>query len=485
MAVRPFGSVRDLRFGASVAVVGRRQTIPGSSIEEIAVRRSVDMPLAGSSSSVDAFADADGGFEYFATAEHCQHLAKSIVDALRQHCLVLVTGDPSASSPMLAAALREAVAPRAVIELSCSPDLICQKLFGDGSTGQDQRAAAVVEAEPGRPVASAPIFVLADTDRLSDDQIAELGATVQAMPHEPHRFGSGVLLAHPDFVARVERAELHLFDQGLAAHIRVQHLEREEVEAFIRHQVSLGERANLLTAQRVALIALASGGDPAVVNRLARRMLEIEPENSASPRLRPRRHGFALRLLTGIIICLGLAWLAAVAFEPQLLGILAGLTGDHTSPLRPPVETPAGVEPARAPTIGSSAVDLAIAPSNAAGAGEITAEPVAPKGPRFSAAEIAGLVARGDAFLGAGDIASARLFFERAANVGDGRAAMRMAVTYDAAFLDRVGLHGLRDADPERAAFWYRRARELGEGKAAPGFDGGGTSDSPPPLPTR
>jgi len=44
---------------------------------------------------------------------------------------------------------------------------------------------------------------------------------------------------------------------------------------------------------------------------------------------------------------------------------------------------------------------------------------------------------------------------------------MRMAVTYDAAFLERAGLHGL-GGDPQRAAFWYRRARELGGGKAEP-----------------
>ena len=461
------------------------QTIPRRSIDESVVRRSVDMPSAGSNSSVEAFAVADGGFEYFATAEHYQHLAKSIVDSLRQHCLVLLTGDPPASPPMLAAALREAAAPRAVIELSCSPDLDCRKLFGDGSTDQNRPAAAAVEAEPGRSVASAPIFVLADTDRLSDDQIEELGVTAQTLPHGPHRFEAGVLLARPDFVTRAERAELHLFDQGLAAHLRVQHLEREEIEAFIRYQLPPGERANLLTAQRVALIALASGGDPAVVNRLARRMLEIEPENSAPPRLRPRRHTIALRLLASIVICLGVVWLAAGAFQPQLLGTLAGLTRDHPSPPRPPVDARARVEPApaRAATAGSAAVDLAIAPSDVAGEGATPAEPAAPKEPRLSAEEIAGLVARGDAFLGAGDISSARLFFERAAAAGDGRAAMRMAVTYDAAFLDRAGLQGLRDEDPERAAFWYRRARELGEGKAAPAFDSRGTSQ--PPLPAR
>ena len=96
---------------------------------------------------------------------------------------------------------------------------------------------------------------------------------------------------------------------------------------------------------------------------------------------------------------------------------------------------------------------------------------------RLSAAEIAALVERGDAFLGAGDIASARLFFERAADLGDDRAAMRMAVTYDAEFLDRAGLHGLR-SDPEQAALWYRRAHELGKGKAELPLGGPGTSGS-------
>ena len=95
-------------------------------------------------------------------------------------------------------------------------------------------------------------------------------------------------------------------------------------------------------------------------------------------------------------------------------------------------------------------------------------------------------MARGDAFLAAGDIASARLFFERAADLGDGRAAMRMAVTYDAAFLDRAGLRGL-GSDPERAAFWYQRARELGGGKAEAPLSGRpGTSGSDePPLQSR
>lgn len=56
--------------------------------------------------------------------------------------------------------------------------------------------------------------------------------------------------------------------------------------------------------------------------------------------------------------------------------------------------------------------------------------------PRPSAAEIAALVARGDALVGLGELASARLFYARAAEAGDGRAALRMGATYDPAFLE-------------------------------------------------
>jgi TPR repeat protein len=79
--------------------------------------------------------------------------------------------------------------------------------------------------------------------------------------------------------------------------------------------------------------------------------------------------------------------------------------------------------------------------------------------------EIAELVARGDAFLRTGDVASARLFYERAADAGDGRAALRVGATFDPAFLDRPALHAAR-GDPAEARVWYHRARDLGEAEA-------------------
>jgi len=71
------------------------------------------------------------------------------------------------------------------------------------------------------------------------------------------------------------------------------------------------------------------------------------------------------------------------------------------------------------------------------------------------------LLARGDKLLSTGDVTSARLFYQRAADGGAGLAAIRLGETYDPIFLDRAKLRGVR-ADLGAALSWYRRARELG-----------------------
>jgi TPR repeat protein len=73
-------------------------------------------------------------------------------------------------------------------------------------------------------------------------------------------------------------------------------------------------------------------------------------------------------------------------------------------------------------------------------------------------------VARGDAFVAARDIISARLFYERAAAMGDGRAALRMGATFDPSFLERAGIRA--KSDLQDALAWYRRARDLGDAEA-------------------
>ena len=84
-----------------------------------------------------------------------------------------------------------------------------------------------------------------------------------------------------------------------------------------------------------------------------------------------------------------------------------------------------------------------------------------PPNQRLSAAEMAALVTRGDDFLSAGDIVSARLFYERAADGGDRGAALRLEATFDPAFLSWTGIRGIPD-DPVQTSSRYRRAVDLG-----------------------
>ena len=79
--------------------------------------------------------------------------------------------------------------------------------------------------------------------------------------------------------------------------------------------------------------------------------------------------------------------------------------------------------------------------------------------------QLAELLARGDVFLRAGDIASARLFYERAADAGNGQGALRMGATFDPIFLASAGLRNLR-GDPAKARLWYHRAIVLGASEA-------------------
>jgi TPR repeat protein len=81
-----------------------------------------------------------------------------------------------------------------------------------------------------------------------------------------------------------------------------------------------------------------------------------------------------------------------------------------------------------------------------------------------SPAETAALLERGDRLFGTGDVASARLFYERAADAGDSQAALRLGETFDPAFLQRAQLRV--PGDRGLAVFWYGRARELGADEA-------------------
>jgi TPR repeat protein len=75
------------------------------------------------------------------------------------------------------------------------------------------------------------------------------------------------------------------------------------------------------------------------------------------------------------------------------------------------------------------------------------------------------MLARGEALLVEGDIASARLLLQRAADAQDARAAFTLAATYDPIELKRLGVYGAAP-DVTKARDWYEKARQYGSREA-------------------
>jgi TPR repeat protein len=151
----------------------------------------------------------------------------------------------------------------------------------------------------------------------------------------------------------------------------------------------------------------------------------------------------------------------------------------------PSAETAAPAEPAASPPSAETAAPAEPAASPPSAETAAPAEPVpapaetAPQGVSVAATadkastplllpaeQITALLARGDEFVRMRDIASARLLYERAADAGNGRAALRMGESFDPAFLDRIGIYRMA-GDRQLALSWYRRARDLGDAEAA------------------
>jgi hypothetical protein len=88
--------------------------------------------------------------------------------------------------------------------------------------------------------------------------------------------------------------------------------------------------------------------------------------------------------------------------------------------------------------------------------------------------EIADLIKRGEGFITTGDLASARLVLQRAAEAGDPQAALMLAGTYDPVVLEKVGIQGFASdiirgfaPDVALARTWYELAKQFGSKEAA------------------
>ena len=84
----------------------------------------------------------------------------------------------------------------------------------------------------------------------------------------------------------------------------------------------------------------------------------------------------------------------------------------------------------------------------------------------LGADEIKLLMKQGEQFTATGDLAAARLVFQRAAEAGDATAALAMGATYDPIVVAKLGVLGM-SADLGKARSWYERAKGLGSPEAS------------------
>jgi curved DNA-binding protein CbpA len=115
------------------------------------------------------------------------------------------------------------------------------------------------------------------------------------------------------------------------------------------------------------------------------------------------------------------------------------------------------IEPAPAPT--STEVAIAVEPSPREPATRPTPSKPLDEARREQAERLIGM---GDRHLADGNIAIARQYFARAFDLGFAQAAIRVAETYEAQVLARLGAHGIKP-NPVEAEKWRRRASDLGQ----------------------
>lgn len=412
------------------------------------ISRSLDKTTAGAASG------------YIASEAHYLSVAGRILASLRGNGrLVLLTGDLPVDPEALCRALRKLVGSRRrVIGIACEPELTKDELSRAGSNVATLPAGGGTVTLSDAAETDAPLFVFAKADRLSDQQIKEICASIQLGAQQNT---AAVLLASAEFPTRLKEQPLQFLETTLGTRLHFDEIGGDEGIDFLRHQLAArhldDEASNLrpILLRGLAVLAAIS----AIVVGVLLVLHYVKLPNLKMP------GGWSLPWAGNVSTATDAPQpVPAPGVVPSAPAVppVSELPKPATAPAEP---TPAPSSPAKMPEPP--------APVATPGATRDAASPQAPPrsaqpraDQRLSPAEIDALLARGDAFLSTGDIASARLFYERAADAGSGGAALRLGATFDPNFLGRAGVRG-SPGDPAQAASWYRRARDLGDAAAA------------------
>jgi type II secretory pathway predicted ATPase ExeA len=289
-----------------------------------------------------------------------------------------------------------------------------------------------------------------DFDLMPNDCISLLLSLARDKPESAG--GNAIVLSSSSTaLSRPDLAEL----AGLARNtIRLLPLGPAEIRQYIERSlwVAGGTTRRLITPEAIRLITARSDGVPGTVNRVMEATLTAgfargdviitakTVESVIGPPAPRQRHearplpvewsggtGRRLEMIAGGLFAIGM-----VVF------LYKGLTGPPERP-SPPASRPADI-----------VAPPAVQPPPAAKAPE-----------RLSPALVATLMKRGNEALDLGDIAAARLLFQRAAEAGDAAAATALGKTYDPNFTTVASAR-----DPARAVEWYETAAALGDSSA-------------------
>jgi type II secretory pathway predicted ATPase ExeA len=287
----------------------------------------------------------------------------------------------------------------------------------------------------------------------------------------------------------------------------------QDARAFIDYRLGLPGDDLALSESALRAILERSGGLPGRINfnldalldaarrrgrrrvtaRMVRRTLEARPAADGASRRPVAMARVAAMLALGLLLAGG-TWIGVSRLMEQRPRPEITVAG-NVAPANPPLSYIPSLGAQDQPGTAkrqASAADAAVAVPAAGGAaasiqpGAGGAEPDRPPA-SFGAAGDAGassviaaatpaatvpesvriaLKQRGDAMMAVGDVSTARLLYERAAEGGSGEAAAAAGKTYDPSVLALIGAVGIRP-DPEAAARWYRRAIALGDQNAA------------------
>lgn len=415
------------------------------------------LDLYGLSKSPFGEPDSDDGYILFNS--HKRTFELLVGHFVNGHGLIVLGGAEGAGkSRMLAAAgnlagesgLRIVKLPAPALGLIDAPRLaaaIQAAANSEGADVTDLEAAIRSFLEPPRAV-----LVIDDIDRLTADGVAALITIVQRSTDGPGVVvaTTGNLRNNPGHLelARLARAELS-----------VTHLGPAEVRQYIERSLWIagGTTRRLIAPDALRLIVARSNGLPGSINRLMETIFTtgfargeslvtaktvaatLAPSEGRKRTRQPGRAGTVVQAVAASLLVAG-----TVAFLYRGFSDVSVPARRPTSPQQLP---PPKVErrPVERPKVEQRA--------------ELPATPVTPA--QIPSPELIGaLIKRGEQSLGLGDIAAARLLFQRAAEVGSAAAATALGKTYDPTFQ-------ADGADPARAADCYLRAISLGDQQAA------------------